>query len=96
MKTISILTLVFLPATFISALFSMSFFNFDSDYGWQMSDRFWIYWDVAIPVTALTVGSWYFWPIIFTPDAISQVHIEPRGVGLKKDVRTSSKLVHVL
>ncbi|KAK4497465.1 hypothetical protein PRZ48_011916 [Zasmidium cellare] len=66
MRTISILGLVFLPGTFISAIFSMSFFNFnpgsqDQPARWAVSDKFWLYWIVAIPVTALTVVVWWTW-----------------------------------
>lgn len=66
MRTISILGLVFLPGTFISAVFSMSFFNFtpatvDQPGRWNVSEKFWLYWAVAIPVTALTVAVWWMW-----------------------------------
>ncbi|KAF2169606.1 hypothetical protein M409DRAFT_52133 [Zasmidium cellare ATCC 36951] len=66
MRTISILGLVFLPGTFISAIFSMSFFNFtpgnqEQAARWTVSERFWLYWVVAIPVTALTVLVWWTW-----------------------------------
>ncbi|KAF5021215.1 hypothetical protein F66182_6754 [Fusarium sp. NRRL 66182] len=62
MKTIAFVTLTFLPATFISALFSMSFFKMDDDTGaWSVSDMFWLYWVIAVPVTLLTGGSWLFW-----------------------------------
>ncbi|KAK8041563.1 hypothetical protein PG994_014570 [Apiospora phragmitis] len=39
-KTIATLTLIYLPPTFISAVFSMSFFNFDAETGWKVSNRF--------------------------------------------------------
>ncbi|CRJ98658.1 hypothetical protein BN1708_009476 [Verticillium longisporum] len=62
MKTISFLTLAFLPATFISAVFSMSFFNVDDDTGeWSVSNKIWIYWAFAVPVTLVTTGLWYRW-----------------------------------
>ena len=46
------------------ALFSMSFFHFtpSADGGseqWTVSPKFWMYWAVTIPVTALTVGIWF-------------------------------------
>ncbi|EFQ31735.1 hypothetical protein CGRA01v4_04759 [Colletotrichum graminicola] len=63
MKTIAFLTLLFLPATFVSAVFSTSFFNFDSESGsWQVSDQFWIYWAVAVPITAVTAVLWCYRP----------------------------------
>ncbi|KAF8850701.1 hypothetical protein BDZ45DRAFT_186193 [Acephala macrosclerotiorum] len=66
MKTISVLGLAFLPGTFICALFSTSFFNFSPGSStepqhWTVSEKFWIYWVVAIPVTALTVACWASW-----------------------------------
>lgn len=66
MKTISVLGLVFLPGTFICALFSTSFFNFSpaSDtepQHWTVSEKFWVYWVVAIPVTLVTVACWLAW-----------------------------------
>ncbi|KAJ4267500.1 hypothetical protein NW762_003607 [Fusarium torreyae] len=62
MKTIAFVTLTFLPATFISALFSMSFFKMDDNTGaWSVSEKFWLYWVIAIPVTILTGGSWLLW-----------------------------------
>ncbi|KAI0600912.1 hypothetical protein F4775DRAFT_544045 [Biscogniauxia sp. FL1348] len=68
MRTVSSLTLVFLPPTFISAVFSMSFFNFDSGGGdWAVSDKFWIYWACAIPITLITSVLWYFWHKNITP-----------------------------
>jgi Mg2+ and Co2+ transporter CorA len=62
MKTIATLTLVFLPPTFVSTIFGMTFFNFDADMGWSVSDMFWVYWACAIPMTLTTIGLWYKWP----------------------------------
>ncbi|KAK7954590.1 hypothetical protein PG996_015397 [Apiospora saccharicola] len=61
MKTISTLTLTFLPPTFISSIFSMSFFKFDTDTGWAMSGNFWIYFAWALPTTLITSALWYYW-----------------------------------
>jgi hypothetical protein len=71
MKTVAFLTLTFLPATFISAIFSTSFFNFDAAQGiWTVSDKFWIYWVVSVPVTAFTILLWFFWHKVFPPTLI--------------------------
>ncbi|ETS78910.1 hypothetical protein PFICI_08763 [Pestalotiopsis fici W106-1] len=61
MKTISLLTLAFLPPTFICAIFSMSFFNYDSEGGWTVSNQFWMYWAFAVPLTLLTSIVCYKW-----------------------------------
>ncbi|KAI1635585.1 hypothetical protein F4809DRAFT_642332 [Biscogniauxia mediterranea] len=77
MRTVSSLTLVFLPPTFISAVFSMSFFNFDSGDGkWAVSDQFWIYWACAIPITFITSVLWYFWHKNITP--VDHIGLERR------------------
>ena len=66
MKTIGYITMTFLPATFISALFSMSFFDFDAEANiWSMSSKFWVYWACAIPTTLVTFVLWHFWHKIF-------------------------------
>jgi Mg2+ and Co2+ transporter CorA len=61
MKTISFVTLAFLPPTFISSIFSMSFFQCGEDNGWGMSNKFWLYWVFAIPTTIATVVIWQYW-----------------------------------
>ena len=79
MRTIAVVTLAFLPSTFISVgvqfvmvirpltlgqtIFSMSFFNFspgpETGRGdWLVSDKFWIYWVIAIPLTIATLSIW--------------------------------------
>ncbi|KAJ6782403.1 hypothetical protein PWT90_10096 [Aphanocladium album] len=56
MRMIAFLTLIFLPATFVSAVFSTSFFNFNPDANkWTVSDKFWIYWVISVPITVLTL-----------------------------------------
>ncbi|KFH40557.1 hypothetical protein ACRE_087490 [Hapsidospora chrysogenum ATCC 11550] len=54
MRTIAFVALTFLPETFIAALFSMSFSDYDSDAGWSVLCEFWLYWVIAIPVTVAT------------------------------------------
>lgn len=67
MKTLSLVTLTFLPPTFICAVFSMSFFNY-ADSGWRVSGKIWIYWAFAIPTTLLSVLIWYGWTKMFPLD----------------------------
>lgn len=66
MSAVALVTLTFLPATFVSALFSTTFFNFSPPNGsqseaWVVSKDFWIYWSVTIPLTVITMASWFFW-----------------------------------
>lgn len=60
MKSIGLLTMTFLPATFISALFSTTFFTFGDD-GWQASEKVWIYCVITIPLTVLVLVFWRLW-----------------------------------
>lgn len=65
MKTIAFVTLIFLPPTFISSIFSMSFFQAGDGGGWGMSDNFWLYWVFAVPTTIATVLIWQYWHKFF-------------------------------
>lgn len=58
MKTISIVTLIFLPATAVGTVFSMPFFESEH---LVVSKDFWIYWAFTGPITFLTVATWYIW-----------------------------------
>ncbi|KZM25137.1 metal ion transmembrane transporter [Ascochyta rabiei] len=63
MKTIAIVTMAFIPPTFLSAIFSMSFFSYNPELGgagWSVSSKFWVYWVCAIPLTSLTLAIWYW------------------------------------
>ncbi|KAL7789502.1 hypothetical protein V8C37DRAFT_211933 [Trichoderma ceciliae] len=63
MRAISFIGLLFLPAAFIAAIFSTSFFNFDAPTGiWKLSGHFWIYWAVTIPVTVVVMFLWFIGP----------------------------------
>jgi len=60
MKTISLLGAIFFPGAYLASVFSMTFFNFQNQ-GSSVSDQFWIYWAVTIPVTVVIVAIWYVW-----------------------------------
>ena len=62
MKTIAAVTIVFLPGTFIAALFAMPLFQWDAVGDSKVvSNRFWIYWAVTVPLTFLTLLVWVLW-----------------------------------
>ncbi|KAI0406262.1 hypothetical protein F4802DRAFT_107453 [Xylaria palmicola] len=61
MKSIALVTMVFLPGTFFATVFSMTFFN------WQasgdeptVSPSIWIYFVFSIALTAVTLLAWYY------------------------------------
>lgn len=90
-RTISLVGLLLLPAAFIAALFSTSFFNYDAPTGiWGVSGKFWIYWAVTLPVTATTVFLWFFGPRIWNrmTNALFQLREKRR---LKKENREEEK-----
>ncbi|OOF93920.1 hypothetical protein ASPCADRAFT_398284 [Aspergillus carbonarius ITEM 5010] len=60
MKTVAIVSMVYLPGTFVSGLFGTNFFDY-SDGKEVMTDSFWIYWAITIPLTLLTMLIWACW-----------------------------------
>ncbi|PVI03333.1 hypothetical protein DM02DRAFT_726532 [Periconia macrospinosa] len=62
MKTIALVTLLFLPPTFVATLFGMSMFDWNGEKPGTdpLSSYFWIYWVIAAP---LTFAVWFVWRI---------------------------------
>ncbi|KAL8728687.1 MAG: hypothetical protein Q9166_005251 [cf. Caloplaca sp. 2 TL-2023] len=63
MRTISALTMVFLPGTFVGTIFGMAFFNFNEDgtRTMRVSPVWWLYVVITVPLTALVLGLWVGW-----------------------------------
>ncbi|CAN9385152.1 unnamed protein product [Alternaria alternata] len=62
MRTIAIMSIIFLPGTFVSSFFSMDMFDWQAPKGTSVvSFRFWIYWAVTAPLTAVVVSIWFLW-----------------------------------
>ncbi|MCJ1283554.1 hypothetical protein MMC26_002884, partial [Xylographa opegraphella] len=62
MKTIAVLTMAFLPATWVAALFAMPLFNWNGTPDEPLVyDRFWIYWALTLPLTAAVLSIWWVW-----------------------------------
>ncbi|KAK5637227.1 hypothetical protein RRF57_012939 [Xylaria bambusicola] len=63
MKSIALLTMVFLPATFVATLFSMGIFEWKGSYGevLSVSPYIWLYVAVTVAITSVTLGTWYLW-----------------------------------
>ncbi|KAH4817025.1 hypothetical protein HBI55_040160 [Parastagonospora nodorum] len=60
MITIAAMTMLFLPGTFVSAVLSTTFFDFDSD-GISVSRKWWILLAATIPLTILVFCIWLYW-----------------------------------
>ncbi|KAH8694027.1 hypothetical protein BGW36DRAFT_409600 [Talaromyces proteolyticus] len=58
---LSIITMIFLPATAIATFFSMSMFSFQNDAVQVVSSRLWIYWAVVAPLTVVILALCYLW-----------------------------------
>ncbi|RDW68960.1 uncharacterized protein DSM5745_08720 [Aspergillus mulundensis] len=63
MKTVAVVSMVYLPGTFVSGLYGTNFFSFQADPGntWLMADEFWMYWAVTLPLTFATMLVWAIW-----------------------------------
>ena len=77
MKSIALLTMVFLPATFLSVcivtliIFGAALTQLQSFFsttfftfggnGWEVSNRLWIYWVITVPTTIAVVAVWNIW-----------------------------------
>ncbi|KAI1271356.1 hypothetical protein F5Y07DRAFT_392801 [Xylaria sp. FL0933] len=63
MKSIALLTMVFLPATFVATLFSMGIFEWKGMHGeiLSVSPYIWLYIAVTVVITSVTLGTWYLW-----------------------------------
>ncbi|KAI1424806.1 hypothetical protein F5Y12DRAFT_714873 [Xylaria sp. FL1777] len=59
MKTLTFISSLFLPGTFISSVFSMSFFDFSKDLNNSVSSSLWLYFVLMVPLTIFFVGVWW-------------------------------------
>ncbi|PYH43991.1 uncharacterized protein BP01DRAFT_299882 [Aspergillus saccharolyticus JOP 1030-1] len=62
-KSMTLVTLIYLPASFVSSILGMNLFDFDGgdekNGGFTISNQFWIFVVIAVPLTLLTLLSWY-------------------------------------
>ncbi|KAI1376487.1 hypothetical protein F4677DRAFT_445287 [Hypoxylon crocopeplum] len=59
MRSMALLTMIFLPGTFVATLFSMSFFDWKLKDGDMLSPYIWIYAVVTLSLTITTIGVWH-------------------------------------
>ncbi|KAI9707443.1 MAG: hypothetical protein M1836_000404 [Candelina mexicana] len=60
MKTISVMTVVFLPGTYIATIFGMDFFDVGVS-SVATKGSFWVYWAITVPLTLLVMLLWLLW-----------------------------------
>lgn len=67
MKTLAIVTMFFLPGSFISAIFSMPMFEWgdidksSSNIGVGLMPQFSLYWAITVPLTVATFILYFLW-----------------------------------
>ncbi len=62
MKALAFVTTVFLPLSFVASLLSIPMFDWQaSSEDTVVSNRFWIYWVVSVPLTIGLFVGWNFW-----------------------------------
>ncbi|CAO2657302.1 Nn.00g034280.m01.CDS01 [Neocucurbitaria sp. VM-36] len=78
MKTLAVLTTVFLPPTFVETFFSMTMFDWGSEAsGTAVTSRYlWVYWAVAIPLTVLVLITWRVWWALEERNIQKELHKE--------------------
>lgn len=68
MKTIGVVSMVYLPGSFVSSILGTNFFEFDAPdekkNQWLVSDKLWIYFAITIPLTTVTLFIWALWHYI--------------------------------
>ena len=55
--------MVFLPGTFIAAIFGMNFFTYSTG-NLELSEQWWLYVAITIPMTVVTIGVWWAWTYV--------------------------------
>ena len=58
MKTLAVVSMLFLPGTFAASLFAMPMFVYDDAASSFVTKQFWLYWAAAIPLTITVVLVW--------------------------------------
>lgn len=60
MRSIALLTMIFLPMSTVAAIFSTDFFSWDAESGETVvSKYFWVFIIIAITLTGIILGAWY-------------------------------------
>ncbi|RBR20965.1 uncharacterized protein FIESC28_05117 [Fusarium coffeatum] len=100
MKTLAFVTMVFLPGSFVSALFSTDLFDWDNTEGQGIgiltTPQFRLYWAVTIPLTVITFILYFMWAEFSSFDRSQRRERKrwgfPRTESMKAEERTRSPL----
>ncbi|KAI0427517.1 hypothetical protein F5Y09DRAFT_29245 [Xylaria sp. FL1042] len=94
MKSIALLTMIFLPATFVATLFSMGIFEWKGMHGeiLSVSPYIWLYIAVTVIITSVTLGMWYLMRRrVVEGDLEAQTQTRTQDQGKSQDQELSEK-----
>jgi Mg2+ and Co2+ transporter CorA len=60
MKSLAVVSVMFLLGTFVASFFSMPLLQVRNN-TLDFSSKIWLYWATTIPLTVITMLSWYMW-----------------------------------
>jgi Mg2+ and Co2+ transporter CorA len=84
MKAIAVLTMCFLPGTFLAAIFAMPLYNWDDNTLPVIKDGFKYYWAITIPLTVLVLVLWALAMLLPWALWLSYVRVVVRRVATMK------------
>jgi Mg2+ and Co2+ transporter CorA len=63
MKTIAVMTLIFMPLSTVAGIFGTQFMKLDEEEPWHIhvSQDFWLLWIIAVPLTLIVLFIWRIW-----------------------------------
>ena len=82
MKTLAVVTMVFLPGTFTASIFAMPLFDWDAQ-GNVAKPKLYVYFAVTLPLTMVTFGIWLIWTTISM--RLGNVENKVRNMQNKRD-----------
>ncbi|KAJ3515356.1 hypothetical protein NLJ89_g1806 [Agrocybe chaxingu] len=96
MKTIAIVTMFFLPGTFVSSLFSMVFFDTQPDSSGRplllVGSQIWIYFVTTVVLTLLVLSVWGVWRYHRTKQQSVHLDVESFAVSVPAVNRSGTKM----
>jgi len=104
MRTIAVVTMVFLPVATVAGVFGSQLITLDStaQYHLRVSPDFWILWAIAVPLTVVVMVVWRLWYMHTRAKLMKGKH--PGGDGATKfmqwrpwgqRIRKSEKVEHI-
>jgi hypothetical protein len=93
MKSLAVVTMVFLPGTFVASFFAIPLFNWRAVEGESLVDsRFWLYWAVTLPLTLVVIVIWGVWiKVMMRQHAKEDKAVQLQNFYREKDVLKDTK-----